>query len=1085
MTQLFLKIYDALSRHRPWVAGAVCALALVCGVLALRMDYDEDIAAFMPLDDETRKYSEVFGNLGGQNQIAVIFKGKPEDPVPVEHAMDVFGEAVARRDTAGWIRNLQIRVDESAMLDVMRQLWQDYPMLLTEGDYQRLDSLLVDDTYLAAQMERNKQLLMLPTGSLLAQGLPEDPLQLSPALLARLRGLNVDATYQVVDGYLFRDSVGIALLESPFGISESRDNARLQELLDSCMADVQVANPEVRVSAVGAPLIAVTNATQIKRDSLLAVGLAVVLILSVLLYAFRRPADLMWIGVSVLAGWLFALGVMALLRDGLSLIVIGIGSVIIGIAVNYPLHFLEHLKHETNLREALREMVPPLLTGNITTVSAFLCLVLLDAQAMRDLGWFGSLTLVGTILFVLVALPVFLQSRRAVRYPGKSLPFGRWSLPRSRRVNRLVLLGVMILTGVFGYFSRGTSFDSNMQHINYMTPQQRADLKFLASSLQARGDSLQLLYAVAEGATPEEALRRNEVLTARLEAVDGVDRVTGVAGWLLSDSLRAERWSRWSDFWKRHADAAEALNQAAVEAGFSPEAFRPFVHKIQETTLSAPETPEETPLYKQVGKRFIMRTADGGCRVVNFVEAEQRSGESMKEQIVRSLPAGCFIFGQEDVSNHLAKTLSDSFNYIGFVCGFVVFVFLWLSLGSIEMSLMAFLPLAVGWVWILGIMEMLGMQFNIVNIILATFIFGQGDDYTIFITEGLMYEYTTGRRRLEAYKSSVALSAVIMFIGIGTLIVSRHPALQSLAEVAIIGMVVVVVMACYLPPLVFRWLTEKHGRRREYPVTLSRLAYSAFSMTFFLGGMFFLLIPYTLLIYRPLQRWWHGEGFYHRLLQRIAHFVICRVPGVRFRERGGEGETFDRPAVIVCNHQSHLDLMALMQLSPKIIVLTNDWVWHNPYYGVVIHTAEFRPVSNGYDQNFPHLQDLVRRGYSIVVFPEGTRTPNGDIGRFHKGAFTLAKALDVDILPVYLHGLYDVLPKHDFMLRRGSVTMDILPRVPVEEVRATTDRELTQRMHRRYLEHYAGMRAELETEEWRRPYEAYKRKYKFSWQVDG
>ena len=159
-------------------------------------------------------------------------------------------------------------------------------------------------------------------------------------------------------------------------------------------------------------------------------------------------------------------------------------------------------------------------------------------------------------------------------------------------------------------------------------------------------------------------------------------------------------------------------------------------------------------------------------------------------------------------------------------------------------------------------------------------------------------------------------------------------------------------------------------------------------------------------------------------------------------------------------------------------MLTNDWVWRNPYYGVVIHTAEFRPVSNGYDRNFPHLQNLVRRGYSVVVFPEGTRTPDGGIGRFHKGAFTLAKALDVDILPVCLHGLYDVLPKHDFMLRRGSVTMDVLPRVPVEEVRAATDRELTQRMHRRYLEHYARMRQELETEEWRRPYEAYKRKYK-------
>ena len=1079
MTQLFLKIYDVLSRHRPWVAGVVCALALLCGVLAVRMDYDEDIAAFMPLDEDTRKYSEVFSSLGGQNQIAVVFKGRADDRAGVENAMDRFGEAVARRDTARWVRNLQIRADESALLDVMRQLWRDYPALLTAADYQRLDSLLADDdAYLSAQMERNKQMLMLPMGSLLAQGLPDDPLQLSPALLARLRGLNVGDAYQLVDGYLFRDSVGIALLESPFGISESRDNARLQALLDSCRADVQAVCPEVQVSAIGAPLIAVTNATQIKRDSLLAVGLAVVLILSVLLYAFRRMGDLMWIGVSVLVGWLFALGAMAVLRDGLSLIVVGIGSVIIGIAVNYPLHFLEHLKHEHSMREALREMVPPLLTGNITTVSAFLCLVLLDAQAMRDLGWFGSLTLVGTILFVLVCLPVFLRRRRTIRSVGGSLPFGRWSLPRGKRVGRWVLAGVTVLTLLFAWLSRGTSFDSNMQHINYMTPMQRADLKFLSSSLQSRGDSLLMLYAVAEGHTPDEALRRNEVLVARLEGMSGVDKVTGVAGLLLSDSLRRKHMTCWNDFWKQHDGMAEALDRAAAEAGFSSEAFRPFVDKIQGVTVPDFESPIETPLYEQVGKRFMMSTADGGCRVVNFVQVNRRAGDYIKESIAAALPAGCFVFSQEDVSNHLAETLSGSFNYIGFVCGFVVFAFLWLSLGSIEMSLMAFLPLAVGWVWILGIMQLLGMQFNIVNIILATFIFGQGDDYTIFITEGLMYEYTTGRRRLEAYKNSVALSAVIMFIGIGTLIVSRHPALRSLAEVAIVGMAVVVVMACYLPPLVFRWLTEKHGRRREYPVTLERLAASAFSMTFFLGGMFFLLIPYTLLIYRPLQRWWNGEGFYHRLLQRISHFVIRRVPGVRFRERGGEGETFDRPAVIVCNHQSHLDLMALMQLSPRIIVLTNDWVWQNPYYGVVIHTAEFRPVSNGYDRNFPHLQDLVRRGYSIVVFPEGTRTLDGSIGRFHKGAFTLAKALDVDILPVCLHGLYDVLPKHDFMLRRGSVTMDVLPRIPVEEVRAVTDRELTQRMHRCYLEHYAGMRRELETEEWRRPYEAYKRKYK-------
>ena len=243
-------------------------------------------------------------------------------------------------------------------------------------------------------------------------------------------------------------------------------------------------------------------------------------------------------------------------------------------------------------------------------ISAFLCLVLLDAQAMRDLGWFGSLTLVGTILFVLVCLPVFLQRRRAVRSPGKSLPFSRWSLPRGGRANRIVLLGVIVLTGVFAYFSRGTSFDSDMQHINYMTPGQRADLKFLSSSLQGRGDSLQLLYAVAEGRTPDEALRRNEALVAALTDVPGVDKVTGVSGFLLSDSLRVRREVRWNAFWKRHEGTAGALERAAAEAGFAPGAFRPFTDRIRGEGISAPEAPEETPLHALAGKRFLIPKTD-------------------------------------------------------------------------------------------------------------------------------------------------------------------------------------------------------------------------------------------------------------------------------------------------------------------------------------------------------------------------------------------------------------------------------------------------------------------------------------------
>ena len=143
-------------------------------------------------------------------------------------------------------------------------------------------------------------------------------------------------------------------------------------------------------------------------------------------------------------------------------------------------------------------------------------------------------------------------------------------------------------------------------------------------------------------------------------------------------------------------------------------------------------------------------------------------------------------------------------------------------------------------------MNITAIEFNIVNIILATFIFGQGDDYSIFITEGLTYEYTFGCKRLKSYQNSVALSAILMFIGTGSLIFAKHPALFSLAKIAIIGMVIVVLMTFYLPPLVFRWLTTKKGSDREVPVTIERIVYSLWAISFFLFFSLTIFGPYAL-----------------------------------------------------------------------------------------------------------------------------------------------------------------------------------------------------------------------------------------------
>ena len=121
--------------------------------------------------------------------------------------------------------------------------------------------------------------------------------------------------------------------------------------------------------------------------------------------------------------------------------------------------------------------------------------------------------------------------------------------------------------------------------------------------------------------------------------------------------------------------------------------------------------------------------------------------------------------------------------------------------------------MALSWIWIFAIMQLFGIQFNIVNIILATFIFGQGDDYTIFIVEGLAYEHSTGKSILPQYRQSIILSAAIMLIGIGILVFAQHPAMHSLGTITLIGMTVTLIMATTIPPLLFRIYTSITSKR--------------------------------------------------------------------------------------------------------------------------------------------------------------------------------------------------------------------------------------------------------------------------------
>lgn len=832
LLRFILRVYDCF-RLRPataWGLFLLLTIALVGSVM--RLTYKEDISDFLPLDDRNRTALSVYQQISGANRIYAIIAtadtaGTP-DPQLLADGVECFTGHVARVDSLGFIADVMKQIDMERMMEVTDAVYDRIPYFLTDADYARMDSLLALPGYADDRMLANRQLLLFPTSSMLAGNITRDPLNLFSPVLGRLNRGGVDIAYDTFDGYILSPDSrrAIVMLESAFGAHESDRNADLVAMLADAKARTEAELPALDIHLIGGPVIAVGNADRIKSDSILAVCIAGVLILALLIYVFRNARNILLILVSVGWGWLFAMGTIALLYDSVSIIVIGIASVILGIAVNYPLHLIDHLRESDRPRAALKEVVAPLVIGNVTTVGAFLCLVPLNATALHDLGLFSSLLLVGTILFVLIFLPHAVRTRKDGSRPAGEPRLITRLASLSVENNRWVIMAVAALTILFGYYSMSTEFDSDMRNINYMTPEQKADMAYFQSLLSRDSDN-ETLYVVSNGPDWQSALRQNELVDTTLRTLlhsGAATRATDVTAFLCSTGEQERRLRRWQEFTARHAAIlGPELHEAAVAHGFNPEAFAPW-----EEMLAADFQPLDFDQFQALTTTVFAGhvshdDVSGQKSIVQALEVPAAGIADVKSRIEATDGFTGLCFDVRSMNGSIADTLSDDFNYIGYACGCIVFLFLWLSLGSFELAVVSFLPMAVSWLWILGAMSLLGIKFNIVNVILATFIFGQGDDYTIFMTEGLCYEFAYRRKLLASYKNSIVVSALIMFIGIGTLIFASHPALRSLGQVTVVGMLSVVLMAYLFPPLVFNWLVRKHGRVRRTPLTLRTL----------------------------------------------------------------------------------------------------------------------------------------------------------------------------------------------------------------------------------------------------------------------
>ena len=1063
MVSFFLRLYDILSQRKALFTGLLLGLIMTLFLMMFSLSYNENIYDFLPLSGNEQKAINVYQDISGGQRIYAMFKtkdGQPDRDLQAS-AIDTFAVKLNSQSGRRHIKEVITQIDYEKYANITEFIYQNMPLMLRDSDYVRMERLLATPNYAKDQLANDVEMMLMPASGFFTSNIGNDPLALFSPVLDRLQVQQSVLAVEVDNGYIYinNDKYAVAMLTSPYGAMESANNSLLVDYVDSVVNETMKAVPDVEVAITGAPVIAVGNANQIKSDSHWAITIAVTLILTLLVFAFRKVKNLLLIGVSILFGWLFAMGLISVIRSDVSLIVIGIGSMIIGIAVNYPLHFIAHTDRGGTAREILKEMVAPLLIGNITTVGAFASLMPLDAPALRDLGIFAALMLVGTILFVLIFLPHLVKVRTEVG--EERLVFSRISSGSPER-HRWLLWLIFILTLFFGYYSLDTSFDTNMHHINYMTDQQKQLLGDMNASVGIN-DTVNV-YVVTEGADWDEALDERLKLTPLLEQLKqkgALNSYSDVTNLISSETEQQRRIQRWNDFWKLHRAEALAMLQAhASEFGFSDEAFDGF-HEI----VTKDYSPKPFEYFEPVRSIFLnnsFSTNTGSCAVIDIINAGGKDLVALESAVNEHLGSKGFSFDFVRMNGAVASTLSDNFNYIGFACGFIVFIFLWLSFGRLELSLLAFLPMAIGWIWILGIMVLFGMQFNIVNVILATFIFGQGDDYTIFITDGLINEYAYRKKLLPSYKNSIVISALIMFIGMGSLIVAKHPALHSLAEVTIVGMFTVVLMAWVIPPFIFGWLTKTNQRIRRTPVTIEQIIRITYCAVVYLTELLYgSLIGLVISILPDNNK--KKEAWFHRLIHKSMHVDVTHIWGVPFHVHNEVDEQFQKGSIIICNHQSMLDPIYILSLNPRILVMAGDRVWRNRFVRTMFKVSRFLNARSSVETIEQQVAQAVADGYSVLIFPEGLRSNEG-IKRFHKGAFYLSKKLGVDLLPMYIHGTGHVMPRGSGLASRGQVDLVIGERIPAERLGEYGDTELsiTKRIQHLYMNRYEQIRRQIE-----------------------
>lgn len=826
MTELFIKIYRFFRNHRAVFWVSMIALYIFCGYFASKIHLEEDINKLMPSSkNEDGSTKLAFANLRIKDKTFLLFEGR--DGASVEDIIetcDAFIDSLIYKNAAmdperQVVEDIFYKLPDDLMFDVADYLSAHLPAYIDTSIYAGLDTMLTFH-HIERQMKINKDDFQSPVGTMFPEWIQMDPVGLRSLLMEQLKPLTQGAagSYKTIDGHFFvpDSTVCVAFITPMYSGTNTGQGSALFHLLNEQIENFSVSSPDVKISYHGTPASGFYNSSRIKADLKGTITGALILVLLFIVVCFRNYSTIPLLLLPVGFGTLFGLAVMYFVKGQFSLLSLGIGAVVLGVALTYVLHIMTHYKYVDDPEQVLRDQVKPVCLGCLTTIGSFMGLLFVRTELLQDFGLFATFAIAGTAAWSLIFLPQLLNvEKNKVNRRAFALIDRINAYPFDRKKPLIFVLLAITVAAVGFYIAGGNRFDTDMHNLGYKAESVTYSENLLRDKTYT-GDKQK--YFLSSGRTMEEAVENFGVMADKLDSLQELGLVksyTHTNQIFVPLQIQQQRIDAWKQFWTegRLRIVHDLINETAPRAGLRPDAFQPFFDLA--TAGYTPDALYEAEIIPKGYQSTLMEQAyNGEYLCFTSVRCENdtiRSKDSHYNRVcdaIATLP-NLLVLDTYYYTTDTLLQLNDNFNVLQVVSMLFVLVVLFFSFGgNIKYTLLGFMPILLSWLIVLGTMVVFDVQFNLINIIISTFIFGIGVDYSIFVMDGLLGN-EKNPQLLGYHKTAIFFSAVILIVTVSSMLFAEHPAIRSVGFPTLVGLISAVVLACVLQPAIYRMINKK------------------------------------------------------------------------------------------------------------------------------------------------------------------------------------------------------------------------------------------------------------------------------------